>query len=112
MSKGKHLGEFEQLVLMALLRLKDDAYGTTVRQEIQGRAGRRAAIGAVYACLERLERKGYATSRVSDPQPIPGGRSRKYFQITPAGGAALSRSREMMARMAEGLRLDAELEET
>jgi DNA-binding PadR family transcriptional regulator len=109
-SKGAHLGEFEHLVLLALLRLKDDAYGVTVRQEIQRRAGRRVAIGAVYACLERLERKGYVTAQVSDPQPVPGGRSRKYFVLTSEGGAALRRAREMMDRMTEGIHVDAELE--
>ncbi len=110
MSKGKHLGEFEQMVLLALLRLNDDAYGVTVRREIQNRTDRRVAIGAVYACLERLERKGYVTARVSDPQPIPGGRARKYFRLTREGAAALRRAREMMDRMTEGLSVDAELE--
>ena len=109
MSKGEHLGEFEQMVLLALLRLKGDAYGVTVRQEIQSRTDRRVAIGAVYACLERLERKGYLNSTVSDPQPVPGGRSRKYFRLTRGGAAALQSSREMMQRMAEGMAVDAEL---
>ena len=109
MSKGEYLGEFEQMVLLALLRLKDDAYGVTVRREIQSRTDRRVAIGAVYACLERLERKGYVNSSVSDPQPVPGGRSRKYFQFTRAGADALHRTREMMQRMTEGLAVDSEL---
>jgi DNA-binding PadR family transcriptional regulator len=91
------------MVLLALLRLNDDAYGVTVRREIQNRTDRRVAIGAVYACLERLERKGYVTARVSDPQPIPGGRARKYFRLTREGAAALRRAREMMDRMTEGL---------
>jgi DNA-binding PadR family transcriptional regulator len=108
-SKGEHLGEFEQMVLLALLRLKDDAYGVTVRQEIQSRTNRRVAIGAVYACLERLERKGYLDSAVSDPQPVPGGRSRKYFRLTRDGAAALQSSREMMQRMTEGMAVDSEL---
>jgi len=111
MTKGRHLGEFEQLVLLALLRLKEDAYGVTVRQEIEARTRRRVAIGAVYACLERLERKGHVAARVSDPQPIPGGRSRKYFMLTSEGAAALRSAREMMDRMAEGLAVNAELEE-
>ena len=109
MSKGEYLGEFEQMVLLALLRLKHDAYGVTVRREIQSRTDRRVAIGAVYACLERLERKGYVTSTVSDPQPIPGGRSRKYFAFTRAGAEALQQSREMMRRMADGISVDSEL---
>lgn len=109
MSKGEYLGEFEQMVLLALLRLKNDAYGVTVRREIQSRTDRRVAIGAVYACLERLERKGYVTTTISDPQPVPGGRSRKYFKFTRAGAQALQQSREMMQRMAEGMAVDSEL---
>jgi DNA-binding PadR family transcriptional regulator len=108
-SKGDYLGEFEQMVLLALLRLKDDAYGVTVRQEIQSRTDRRVAIGAVYACLERLERKGYVSATVSDPKPVPGGRSRKYFRFTRAGAEALQHSRAMMQRMTEGMAVDSEL---
>ena len=110
MSKGEYLGEFEQMVLLALLRLKDDAYGVTVRREIENRTNRRVAIGAVYACLERLERKGYVSSVISEPQPVPGGRSRKYFCFTRAGAEALQQSREMMQRMVEGMAVDSELE--
>ena len=109
MGKGTFLGEFEQMVLLALLRLKDDAYGVTVRREIQCRTDRRVAIGAVYACLERLERKGYVTSTISDPQPVPGGRSRKYFRFTRAGAEALQQSRDMMQRMTDGMSVDSEL---
>lgn len=110
MAKGDHLGEFEQMVLLALLRLEDRAYGVTIRREIQGRSERRVAIGAVYATLERLEKKGYVVSSISKPEPIPGGRSKKYFHPTDAGTEALRHSREMMRRMAEGLALDSELE--
>ena len=83
MAKGDHLGEFEQLIMLALLRLKADAYGMRVRREIQGRTDRSVAIGSVYATLERLERKGYVRSSISAPEPIPGGRasSRLHFQI-------------------------------
>jgi len=108
-SKGEYLGEFEQMVLLALLRLKENAYGVTVRKEIQSRTDRRVAIGAVYACLERLERKGYVTASISDPQPVPGGRSRKYFEFTRAGAEALQQSREMVQRMTDGMAVDSEL---
>ena len=110
MPKGDYLGEFEQMVLLALIRLEDNAYGVTIRREIQSRTEREVAIGAVYATLERLERKGYLASTVSDPQPIPGGRSKKFFRLSPKGAAALKHSREMMRRMAEGLAVDSELE--
>ena len=110
MPKGDYLGEFEQLVLLALIRLKGDAYGVTIRREIQGRTDRNVAIGAVYATLERLERKGLLTANVSEPEPIPGGRSKKYFRLTRTGAGALKHSREMMRRMEEGLGVDSELE--
>jgi PadR family transcriptional regulator PadR len=110
MSKGDYLGEFEQLVLLALLRLKDNAYGVTVRREIQGRTDRRVAIGAVYACLERLERKGYVTSLVSAPEPVPGGRSKKYFRLTRTGAETLKLARDMVRSMTEGVAVEAELD--
>lgn len=110
MPKGAYLGEFEQMVLLALIRLADDAYGMTIRREIQSRTDRRVAIGSVYATLERLQRKGYLTSTVSGPQPVPGGRSKKFFRLAPSGATALNHSREMMRRMADGLALNSELE--
>lgn len=100
------------MVLLALIRLGDDAYGVTIRREIESRTDRRVVIGAVYATLDRLQRKGYVASTVSEPEPVPGGRAKKYFQLTEAGAAALNRSREMMRRMEEGLALDSEPEAT
>jgi DNA-binding PadR family transcriptional regulator len=110
MSKGDYLGEFEQMVLLALLRLKDNAYGVTVRREIQSRTDRQVAIGAVYACLERLERKGHVTSSVSEPEPVPGGRAKKYFSLTRSGAEALKHARDMVRRMTDGVAVDAELD--
>jgi len=109
MAKGQYLGEFEQLVLLALLRLKDQAYGVSVRQEIQGRTGRNVAIGAVYACLERLERKGYVRATISDPEPVPGGRAKKYFRMTRTGAEAFRETRRLVSLMADDLAIDAEL---
>ncbi len=110
MAKGDHLGEFEQLVMLALLRLKDDAYGMRVRREIQSRTERSVSIGSVYATLQRLERKGYVRSSVSDPEPIPGGRARKFFLVTRDGGQALLRTQESFQRMTAGLSIRGELE--
>ncbi len=110
MSKGDYLGEFEQMVLLALLRLKDNAYGVTIRREIQSRTDRQVAIGAVYACLERLERKGYVSSSMSEPEPVPGGRSKKYFQLTRSGAHTMKHTREMMRRLTEGVAVDVELD--
>ena len=100
------LGEFEQYLLLAVVRLGHQAYGVTVRQEVETRTGRDIAIGALYTSLSRLELKGYLRSRMSDPTPERGGRSKRYFTVTAAGAAALRQSRERLARMWEGLTPD------
>jgi len=105
--KGEYLGEFEQLVILALLRLGRDAYGMTVRRELEETAGRPVALGAVYATLDRLEEKGLVTSWHTDPDPSRGGHPRRYFKVEPAGEQALARSREMMQRMWNGVDLGA-----
>src|SRR5262245_857746 len=97
------LGEFEQLVLLALLRLGRDAYGATVRREIESRAGREVAISAVYTTLERLERKGYVRSRIGEPTAERGGRRRRHFELRPAGAHALRAAYEAFTGMAAGL---------
>jgi DNA-binding PadR family transcriptional regulator len=98
-----YLGEFEQLILFALLQLGDDAYGVTIRDEIERRTGRVASFGAVYATLERLGRKGYVRFRISEPQPVQGGRSRKHARLTPAGVRAFRNSVRALDRMLDGL---------
>ena len=100
------LGEFEQVILLAIAHLGSDAYGTSIRREIEARTGREIAVGALYTALERLERKGYVVSAMSDPTPQRGGRARRQFQIEPDGAAALKRSRELLARMWQGLTPD------
>lgn len=105
MPKGEHLAEFEQYVMLALMRLGDDAYGVSIRQEIEGRSGREVSIGAVYATLGRLSDKGYAASWVSDPEPVPGGRSRRHWRLTDDGREALRNTLRMLGRMLEGLEI-------
>ena len=100
------LGEFEQVILLAIAHLGSEAYGTSIRREIEARTGREIAVGALYTGLERLERKGYVSSVMSAPTPQRGGRARRQFTIAPAGIAALTRSRELLAKMWEGLRPD------
>lgn len=102
--KGAFLGEFELYVMLALGHLGPEAYGVTIRQEIARRAGRDVAIGAVYATLARLGAKGLVTHELSDPQPVQGGRARKYFRLTRAGERALAHSTSMLARMMQGWR--------
>ena len=103
MAKGDFLGEFEQLVLIALLRLGDEAYGMAVRREIEGRANRDVSIGAVYATLDRLEEKGLVKSRLGEVTESRGGRARKCFTITAAGSRALERSQQALRQMLDGL---------
>src|SRR5919205_464332 len=100
-----HLGEFEHIVVLALLRLEDRAYGMTVRQEIQLRTKREVSIGAVYATLDRLETKGYVKSYRGDPTPERGGRSKRFFRVTAKGMAAVSRTHKALEMMTEGLDL-------
>jgi DNA-binding PadR family transcriptional regulator len=104
--RGDALGEFEQLVLLAIVRLAADAYGVTIRNEIERRTERSVAIGALYTALERLERKGYVSSAMSDPTPQRGGRAKRYYKLRPAGAAALKRSRRALESMWAGIEAD------
>lgn len=99
----RSLGDFEQLLLFAILRLEDDAYGVSIRCEVEERARRSVSAGAVYTGLERLEAKGFVTSKVGETAPARGGRRRKYYRLQPAGAEALRHSYEGIQRMAEGV---------
>jgi PadR family transcriptional regulator PadR len=103
MPKGSHLGEFEQHVLAALFRLGDNAYGVTIRRTIAERTRRDVTFGAVYATLDRLERKGFVSSRAGEPTPERGGRAKRYFNIEAPGLRALGESWRMTDRMRAGL---------
>ena len=107
MSKGQFLAEFELLVMLALARLEDNAYGVSIRREIEHRTGRPVSIGAVYATLGRLGDKGLVMHSISPPLPVPGGRARKFFQLTPKGRRALSHSAAMLTQMMDGLEIEA-----
>jgi DNA-binding PadR family transcriptional regulator len=102
---GKFLAEFELYVMLAMARLGNDAYGASIRKEIQKRTGRPVSIGALYATLARLGEKGMVTFRVSKPQPVQGGRARKYCHLTESGKEALEHSATMLGRMMDGLDL-------
>jgi len=91
--------------MLAVARLGDDAYGVTIRREIEQRTGRPVSIGAVYATLGRLGDKGLVTFKESEPLPVQGGRSRKYFGLTADGRKSLAHSALMLERMMEGLEL-------
>ncbi len=103
---GDHyLGEFEQLVLLAVLRLGDDAYGVPIRHEIEKRTDRKVTVGALYSTLDRLQAKGYLSSWFADPTAERGGRSRRYFRVEPPGIEALALAKDMFDRMWKGVRL-------
>jgi DNA-binding PadR family transcriptional regulator len=93
------LGRFEEYVLRALVRLRDNAYGVPIRREIVAATGHDVSFGAVYTTLERLERKGYVSSRMGEPTPERGGRAKKYFRIEAPGIRALNDVRETITRM-------------
>lgn len=103
MGGGRFLAEFELYIMLAVARLGDDAYGVTIRREIEARSGRSVSVGALYATLGRLGDKGLVEFSVSEPRPVPGGRSRKYVMLTETGKGAVSHSARMLSRMIEGL---------
>jgi len=105
MAGRDYLGEFEHIIVLALLRLEDRAYGVRVRQEIEFRTKREVSIGAVYATLDRLESKGYVTSHLGDPTPERGGRSKRFFRVTAKGVKAVNRTQRALQTMNEGLDL-------
>jgi PadR family transcriptional regulator PadR len=102
-ARGEHLAEFELCVLAALAHLGGDADGGALRREIEQRARRSTAIGAVYATLARLELKGLVRFYIEGPRPTPGGRARKRAVLTAAGRRSLQRTAAMFDRMLDGL---------
>src|SRR4029077_14501399 len=99
------LGEFEQIALLAVLRLGPTAYGVPVRREIENRTGRSVTVGALYRTLDRLEEKGYVTSWFGDPVPERGGRSKRYFRVETLGIRALNASHRDLTAMWKGVNL-------
>lgn len=102
MAKGDWLGEFELCVLLAVARLGDDAYGVRVRQHLEAETGRDVTIGAVYTTLGRLEDKQLVRFRLTDPEPVAGGRARKIFRLTPEGKRALTHATSVLHRLIVG----------
>ena len=98
-----YLGELEQIVLLAVLRLGDEAYAVPILEQIDEQTGRKIARGALYTALDRLEAKGCLRSRLGDPLPERGGRARRYFTVTPAAVRALKQSRLGLMRLWNGL---------
>lgn len=101
--KGERLGEFEELILLSVCSLGTNAYGVTIQETLQEQANRSVSIGAVYAALDRLERKGYVESWVGGATAERGGRRKRFFQATNSGVAALAEVREVRERFWQGL---------
>lgn len=96
MARGDFLGGLELLVLLALIRLGDEAYGVPIADAIAQSSGREVAQGSVYITLNRLERKGYVTSRIGESTPERGGRAKTYFRITARGLRDVRRARHTL----------------
>ena len=118
MSRSAFLGEFEQVTLLAVARLQEDAYGVAIRQEIEERSDRPVAIGSVYAALDRMERKGLIRSKVGEPTPerpltsmkrTSTAGAKRFYQLSPPGLKALVDARETLDRFWENLELDPEV---
>ena len=99
------LGEFEQIVLLAILRLGDNAYGVTIGAEITSCTRREPTPGALYTTLDRLEDKGLVISRMGDPTPQRGGRAKRFFVLNSKGLAAITRAQQSYRRLLEGCEL-------
>jgi DNA-binding PadR family transcriptional regulator len=99
------LGEFEQVVLLTILRLGDAAYGVSIRKEIAARTDREPSPGALYTTLDRLEERGLVTSSLGDPTPQRGGRAKRFFKVSPKGMEAVARVQRGYRRLLEGVTL-------
>jgi DNA-binding PadR family transcriptional regulator len=100
---SRSIGDFEQLILMALIRLGADAYGVSIRGEIEARTGRTISAGALYTALDRLETRGLVASRLGDPTPERGGKRKRLYTVQPAGAREVSRVFESLRLMASGM---------
>lgn len=105
MTVAPSLGEFEQVVLLAILRLGENAYGVTIRNEITHCTGREPAPGALYTALDRMEQKGLVQARLGDPTPQRGGRAKRYIKVTKRGRTAVVSVQRSYQRLLQGLDL-------
>jgi PadR family transcriptional regulator PadR len=99
------LGDFEQIVLLAILRVGENAYGVPIQAEIAACTNRKPAPGALYTTLDRLEEKGMVTSRLGDPTPQRGGRAKRFFTVTASGLAAVTQAQRSYQRLLKGLKI-------
>jgi DNA-binding PadR family transcriptional regulator len=97
------LGEFEHLLLLALIELGDEAYTASIREVLEDWTGRSVSPGAIYTALERLERRGLVQSVFGDPTPERGGKRKKFYHLRPPGATALKASQETILRLSRAL---------
>jgi PadR family transcriptional regulator PadR len=103
MRKRDYLGSFELMVLLALIRLGENAYGVPISREIEERSGREVALGSVYATLERLEEKGLVSSELGEPTAERGGRAKRYFRVTAKGVRQVRETQLVLRKLWQGL---------
>jgi DNA-binding PadR family transcriptional regulator len=103
MPKRSNLGDFELMVMLALLRLGDDAYGVPISREIEQQSGREVALGSVYATLERLEGRGLVSSHLGKPTAERGGKAKRYFRVTSNGLRKAQETRRALMKLWRGL---------
>ena len=103
MRKRDYLGSLEIMVLLALVRVGEDAYGVPISKEIEERSGREVALGSVYAALERLEEKGFVNSTLGEPTPERGGRAKKFFRVTGKGVRELRETQRALKNLWQGI---------
>ena len=99
----EYLGEFEQMVMLTIMRLGEQAYGLAIRAELESVAGRRPSSGALYTTLDRLEKKDLLSSSAGESSAERGGRPRRYVTLTPQGHTALAQSRNTLMALWEGI---------
>ena len=103
MPRGSHLGDLEELVLLAVRRLGNEAHGARIRRELKERAGRAVSVSTIYVTLMRLEEKGYARSWKGEPTAERGGKAKRHYEVAPAGVEALEQVRDVRDRMWDGV---------
>ena len=103
MTRGVHLGEAEQLILLAAWRVGEKATAAAIRKEVSSRGGRTLTVSSIYVTLMRLQDKGFVSSGLSDPTPVRGGKAKRFFSVTEKGISVLHETRRRMERMWEGM---------
>ena len=103
MRKGEYLGNFDPMLLLALMRLGNDAYGVTIAQELEEQTGREVVVASVYATLDRLQERGLVVSSLGESTPERGGRAKRYFRVTGAGLSEVRDARKSLMNLWKGL---------